>query len=129
MMPDRSTVSIVRCESYERAAIRKSVEEALSPLGGLSVYVAPKDKVLIKPNLVRGANPESAISPHPEILRALIELLQERGAEVFVGDSPGLESPEAALEASGYMAVMREYGVKVADFYQRSRDQRPRWRT
>ncbi len=117
MMPDRSTVSIVRCESYERAAIRKSVEEALSPLGGLSVYVAPKDKVLIKPNLVRGANPESAISPHPEILRALIELLQERGAEVFVGDSPGLESPEAALEASGYMAVMREYGVKVADFY------------
>ena len=28
-----------------------------------------------------------------------------------------IETPEAALEASGYMAVMKEFGTKQADFY------------
>ena len=116
-MPERTAVSIARCDSYEKKAVKEALSEALAHIGGLSIYIAPKDRVLIKPNLVRGANPESAISPHPEVLRALIEMLQELGADVSVGDSPGMESPEQALEASGYMEIMREYGVKVADFY------------
>jgi len=97
--------------------VQRALQEALKPLGGLSVFIAPKDKVLIKPNLIRGAKPDRAIIPHPEMLRALIVLLNEIGAEVYVGDSPGLETPEYALETSGYMEIMKELGAKQADFY------------
>ena len=58
-MPERTTVSIARCDSYDRKAVKEAVSETLARLGGLSIYIAPKDKVLIKPNLVRGAKPES----------------------------------------------------------------------
>lgn len=116
-MPNRATVSIVKCADYERTAVQNAIIESLKPFGGLSVFIAPKDKVLIKPNLIRGAKPEKAIIPHPEMLRALIVMLNEIGAEVYVGDSPGLETPEYALETSGYMDIMKELGAKQADFY------------
>lgn len=116
-MPINSTVSIIRCKDYDKDAVKEALVKSLEPFGGLSVYIAPKDKVLIKPNLIRGSKPDKAVVPHPELLRALIELLVEVGADIYVGDSPGIETPEAALETSGYIAIMNEYGVKQADFY------------
>lgn len=116
-MTKKSTVAVVRCPNYNSSVVKEALIEALKPLGGLSVYIAPKDKVLIKPNLIRGAKPEKAIIPHLELLRALIGMLNEIGAEVYVGDSPGIETPEYALETSGYMTIMNEMGAKQADFY------------
>jgi len=47
-------------------------------------------KVLIKPNVLRGADPEECITTHPDVLRAVLERVEESGpAAIVVGDNPG----------------------------------------
>ncbi|MBU1671383.1 MAG: DUF362 domain-containing protein [Actinobacteria bacterium] len=45
--------------------------------------------VLLKPNMVGQYGPETHVNTHPGVIRALVELLRERGASVTVGDNPG----------------------------------------
>ncbi len=82
-------VSIVPCESYDEDNIRAALRFLLDSIGGLD-WVRDGMCVAIKANLVTYAKPEEAITTHPALICALIEMLKERGAaRVIVGDSPG----------------------------------------
>jgi uncharacterized protein (DUF362 family) len=47
-------VVIERCDSYESAQVLSAVRACLEPLGGMSAFVKPGQKVLLKPNILRG---------------------------------------------------------------------------
>lgn len=48
-------------------------------------------KVLVKPNVLRAARPEEAVTTHPAVVRAVVECLLDLGAgRVTVGDNPGV---------------------------------------
>jgi len=81
------TVSIAACGSYEKQEVRTALATLLEPLGGLE-WVRPGMKIAIKTNLITIAKPESAVTTHPTLLCALIEMLIEKGASVTLGDSP-----------------------------------------
>lgn len=81
-------VSIVKCKDYSENNVRQALGEALSAIGGLDM-IKPGMKVGIKVNLVTGAKPEKAVTTHPAMVCELIRMLNERGAEAVVGDSPG----------------------------------------
>jgi uncharacterized protein (DUF362 family)/NAD-dependent dihydropyrimidine dehydrogenase PreA subunit len=70
-------------------------------------------KVLLKPNVLRAATPEEAITTHPAVLTAVIEILEERGAgEIVVGDNPGVMgygANEACFEKSGLLSAAGKY--------------------
>jgi len=55
--------------------------------------------VLLKPNLLSGNEPEKAICTNPLFIKAVMELLEEKGIRVVVSDNPGV---------SGYGASLRE---------------------
>lgn len=90
-------VSVVRCESYNKA--EAGVRSALEQLGGMSAFVKPGDKVVIKPNFVSRKKPDEAATTHPEILRAVIRLAEECGGIVTVAESPGGPYNKAVLKA------------------------------
>jgi len=84
-------------------AVRKAFED-------FPLDVAGK-RVLVKPNVLRRAEPEEGITTHPAVLQAVLRELEERGAgEIIVGDNPGGggENREA-FEASGLLAVAGRY--------------------
>ena len=81
------TVSIVKCGRYAESA--DAVRKAVGLIGGIGRFVKKGDKVLIKPNLVSRKNPDEAVTTHPDILRAVIELVEEAGGKVIVAESPG----------------------------------------
>lgn len=81
-------VSIVPCGSYDMVETRAALSAALAPLGGLD-WVRPGMKIAVKVNLISAMRPDAAATVHPALLTALTELLQERGASVVLGDSPG----------------------------------------
>ncbi len=81
-------VSITACSSYDEDRVKAALEEALERIDGLS-FVQKGMKIAIKPNLVSFRKPEEAATTHPALLKALVEMLLERGAEVVIGDSPG----------------------------------------
>ncbi len=87
-MSDFEPVVLEKCETYEYDEVRKALSESLSLIDGLG-FIKEGMKVGIKANLVTGSNPENAVTTHPQILKALCELINERGASVVIGDSPG----------------------------------------
>jgi uncharacterized protein (DUF362 family)/Pyruvate/2-oxoacid:ferredoxin oxidoreductase delta subunit len=72
--------------------------------------------VLIKPNLLAPAPPESAMLTHPMLVRAAVEYALEKGARPQVSDSPAMGSFEKILEASGIKEALKGLDVKCREF-------------
>lgn len=112
-----STVSIAPCARYDRDAVRQSLDAALAPLGGMAAFVCPGDTVFLKVNLLSKAEPDRAVTTHPEVVRALIESVRACRGVPRVGDSPGGPNTAAqwrrVVETSGIGHVCAEEGVEV----------------
>lgn len=113
-------VSGNRCETYQQAKVTLALRQVLEPLGGMGAFVKPGQKVLIKPNLLAPHSPEKAITTHPAVVQAVVELVQEQGAKAFIGDSPGgfsiLERIEHLWEVTGMKGVAQNTGATLVNF-------------
>ena len=115
-------VSLVPCSSYEETECSRAMEAVLAPLGGLD-WVTAGMKIAVKVNLVSAMRPETAATTHPTLLKVLVKMLQARGAEVVLGDSPGGLFTPAHLNHVYDVTGLREltqYGAKLnQDFTQK----------
>ena len=68
-------------------------------------------KVFIKPNVLRPARPEEAVTTHPAVVEAIVRRVEAEGAaSIVVGDNPGLMgygANEKSFERCGLMAAAR----------------------
>ncbi len=116
-------VSSASCQDYDPKRVKDRIQKALSPLGGLNNFVDSGDTVLLKPNLLSPKPPESGIITHPSIVKSMIELLQDIGAEVIVGESSGGSSDDEvgtittrAFKVSGLDEICKDAGVELVNF-------------
>jgi uncharacterized protein (DUF362 family)/Pyruvate/2-oxoacid:ferredoxin oxidoreductase delta subunit len=110
------TVSVKAISVYDPDQVLEAMRQCLAPLGGMSHFVKPGQRVLLKPNLISAFPVERAATTHPSIVRAAILLAQEAGGKVRVGDSPGMGTLSRAAEVGGIAAVLRETGAELVDF-------------
>jgi uncharacterized protein (DUF362 family)/Pyruvate/2-oxoacid:ferredoxin oxidoreductase delta subunit len=110
-----SDVSIVRCADYDSGRVLGALRRAVDLLGGIGAFVKPGERVLIKPNLLKASPAAEAVTTHPEIIRAVIRLVRETGAQALVGDSPGFGELRRVCEASGVLDVIEEEGAVLAE--------------
>jgi uncharacterized protein (DUF362 family) len=83
---------MAQAHNYDRQLIRQQVQTMFDELGGLGDVVSPGDRVGIKVNLTGGGvfgemavHPTESYMTHPEVVRALGELLRDAGAgELFI---------------------------------------------
>lgn len=109
-------VTIAKADTYDRSGIKSAMMELLEPLGGMKSFVKPGERVLLKPNMLAAKPPEAAVTTHPEVLRAVIELVREAGGKPLVGDSPGIGRFRTVAEKSGMLAVIEDTGADLAPF-------------
>ena len=109
-------VSLQLLPDYDRGRVTEALRLLLTPLGGIENFVKPGQKVLIKPNLLAGKSPAKAVTTHPEIVRQVIELVQDSGAVATVGDSPGLGKAESVARKCGIYDVVKSTGAHFATF-------------
>ncbi len=109
-------VSLQALANYDPTQVKNALHLLLEPLGGISRYIKPGQKVLIKPNLLSGKAPEKAVTTHPEIVRQVILMVQEAGGIASVGDSPGLGKPENVARKCGILDVVEATGASFAPF-------------
>lgn len=77
------------------------VRAAVDNIGGISRFVKPGDVVVIKPNVAFERVAALGATSNPEVMKSLIRMVREAGAEeVRVADNP-IESPEACFARSG----------------------------
>lgn len=109
-------VTWASCGSYRQDEVRRAVELALEPLGGIEAFVKPGERVLLKPNLLYASAPDRAVTTHPALVQAVAELVVEAGARPILGDSPAIGPWRVVLMRTGMGHVVRKVGVEVADF-------------
>ncbi|MDF2986998.1 MAG: hypothetical protein K0R50_2508 [Eubacterium sp.] len=84
-----SKVSISRCSNYEYDNVISAVRNSMELLGGMSAFIDPGDRVLLKVNLLMKRKPEKVTTTHPAVVQAVAELVIEAGGKPIIGDSPG----------------------------------------
>lgn len=120
----KSQVSIIKCNDYNSQLVLGAVRNAVDLLGGITNFVKPRSKVLVKPNLLMAKGPESAIVTHPEVLRAVIIILKEINCKIIIGDGPSvwgnqIKDVTDVYRLTGVSKICEEEGVKLVNFDKR----------
>ena len=112
-----SQVALVQCDDYELDRVRTAVRRSVELAGGMKSFVQPGQRVLVKPNLLMASAPEEAVTTHPAVVQAVVELAQEVGGHVMIGDSPGGPFTRGRLRSayreSGYTEVAERTGAEL----------------
>ncbi len=111
-----STVSLIRADSYDLPSLRTSLEQLLEPLGSISSFVKPGDRVLLKPNLLTASHPTKECITRPEMVYCLAELVKEVRGKPFFGDSPAFGSALGVAKANGYLPLMKKLEIPIIEF-------------
>ena len=90
------------------------LQTALDGLGGIKRFVKPGQTVAIKPNATWAYPPHTASSTDPDFLTAVIQAVQDAGAErIIVMDHCSIEpGASEALRISGIGQVVKKLGVE-----------------
>lgn len=111
------TVAVVRCDAYDPDEVDAAVRRALGLLGGIEQFISSGERVLLKPNLLQGQDPERCVTTHPTIVAAVARILAEHGCPALIADSPGAgviyseANLRRAYSRAGYTAVAEETGA------------------
>lgn len=121
-----SKVGIKKCLDYHTENVERALREALSLIGGIASFIKPSARVLLKPNLLMAIEPDRAITTHPEIIRAVIHILKEINAEIYLGDTPSVfgKSEDLAIEEvykkTGMYKLASEEGIKLVELKEKN---------
>ena len=102
------------CPEYT-ADVESALRAGIAEIGGMSTFVKPGQKVLLKVNLLMKKRPEEAVTTHPNVVEAMVRLVKEAGGIPVIGDSPGGPFHVNALRniyaRSGLQAVAERTGT------------------
>lgn len=112
-----SKVAVIPCPSYDQTLVEQAVRDGLRCLGGLTGIVGREEKVLLKPNLLKKADPDQVITTHPSVFAAVGLCLKEYGCEeIRYGDSPAMQSFQDAARVSKIEQAAKELGIAPGNF-------------
>ena len=112
----KSSVAVIKCDSYREDQVDTAVREGINLLGGIDAFCKNGERIVLKPNLLIGDKPEKSVTTHPSVFKALGKLFLEAGADLFYGDSPAAGKPERAAKGAGIKEVADQLGIALADF-------------
>lgn len=101
---------VVMIHGRDQAAM---LAEGMALLGGMAPLALAEKRVLVKPNVVNNRPPPSTTSPN--VIRAVVRLIQEAGGEITVADSSGmLRFPTSEnLSETGVRRAAESVGARV----------------
>ena len=67
----KSQVVLLKCREYDREKIYEELKWGIDQLGGIGTFVRSDEKILLKPNFLRKADKDSAITTHPYVMAAV----------------------------------------------------------
>ena len=110
----KSKVHLQKIENYSLDKIESFVRDALSVIDEKGALFSSGQKVLLKPNLLRGFSPENCVTTHPIVVESVCRLLKDYSVgQITISDSPALGSLEAVASKAGYDPLKKKYGVKI----------------
>jgi uncharacterized protein (DUF362 family) len=110
----KSKVHLQKIETYSLDKIESFFRDALSVIDEKGSMFSSGQKVLLKPNLLRGFSPKNCVTTHPIIVESVCRVLKDYSVgQITISDSPALGSIEVVASKAGYDPLKKKYGVKI----------------
>ncbi len=110
----KSKVHLQKIKNYSLDGIEQFIRNSLEVLDPESSMFSSGQKVLLKPNLLRGFIPERCVTTHPVVVEAMCRVLKDLSvSQIVISDSPALGSLSAVTDKAGYGLLGKKYGVKI----------------
>jgi uncharacterized repeat protein (TIGR01451 family) len=106
-------VAVVQAASWpvSDADVEAAVRQAVALAGGLDGLVSAGDTVVVKPNLVWNAPPEEGAVTDPRVVRAVVQLAREAGAdEVIIAEGSACTYNGQPNQRGATVAAFRDAG-------------------
>ena len=114
-MTQKTSVSVVRCDCYNRDKVITAIGQTFDFFGGIHSIVKKGTKVLLKPNFIRESAPEDCTITHPIIIEAVAKKVLEMGATPIICDSPAF----CAISKISIPPILdhfaEEHGIKIIE--------------
>jgi len=110
------SVSLRFQKDYSLSAIKEKIEGIFRDSWTAYHALGKGDSVLLKPNCLSAKPPEAAVTTHPVILEAVIQLLKDHGCQVAIGDSPALQKLSTVAKKAGISSLSTRYSVRFRAF-------------
>ncbi len=99
----KSKIHLQKLEDYSLDKVEQFVRDSLEFLDPEASMFSPGQKVLLKPNLLRGFIPERCVTTHPVVVEAVCRVLKDLSvSQIVISDSPALGSLSAVADKAGY---------------------------
>jgi len=107
------TVSIIQGTEWTNPI--DMVKASIDQLGGISLFVRPRSKVLIKPNLCWMKRPETGATTDARVVEGILHLIRPLTDDIAIIESnvQGGIQPEQVYKLCGYYDLVDKYGVKL----------------
>lgn len=107
-------ISLQKCNQYDNKLLKDKIIAGLKQidfdLTGL------KDKrVCLKPNLLMPSSPERAVTTHPELFRAVAEIVHDYTHNIIIIESPNFFPLKSTIKKAGLAATVNDLEIEVAD--------------
>ncbi len=103
-----------RKAEYDYTVLKPTIFELIDSSCGVSI--GRGTRVLIKPNLLLPAKPETAVITHPLVVKAAAEYVLEKGGTVTISDSPAIGLFGKILKDGGYRKAFEGLDVEFKEF-------------
>lgn len=90
-----------------------NVRQVLAALGGISTFVRPGERVVIKPNVGWNRLPEQAANTNPAVVAEMVRQVVGAGAEEVWVTDVSVNNPERCFARSGIAKAARDAGGQV----------------
>jgi uncharacterized protein (DUF362 family) len=110
----KSKIILRKIDQYRLEEVEAFVRDSVSLFSPSEPLFKTGQRVLLKPNLLRGFPPEHCVTTHPVIVEAVCRVLKDHSVgEMVLSDSPAFGSLEVVARKAGYGPLVKKYGLKI----------------
>lgn len=103
-------VFVEAIQEYDTGRIKEFVKNCFQELG---IKIKRGDSVLVKPNFILVKPSSSPAITNPAVIKAVLEVLLEKGATPFIYEIPSVSSSQNAVKACGLDRFLAENHIEV----------------
>ena len=109
-----AVISLQKCAQYDNKILKEKI------LAGLrQIDFNPADfknkRVCLKPSLLVPVNPERAVTTHPELFRAVAQIVHDYTRNIVLIESPNFFPLQSTIKKTGLAEIVNDLEIEVAD--------------
>ncbi|HEX38064.1 MAG TPA: DUF362 domain-containing protein [Candidatus Cloacimonetes bacterium] len=102
-----------KCQSYDITNLKEKISQIFFETG-FDKRLQSISSVLLKPNLLGAYPPDRAITTHPNIAAAVIEILRDHAITIALMDNPGgTVTQKKVYQQTGMADLAARYGIEI----------------